>query len=746
MSVNRLQHPQIAPEPEFARRPRSYQQSSLTPGSVRKYQNNLTPASGLTATVENRRGSEKYSRSTNHNRARTQSVHESTFLHSPEPQSNPYSKQFVPYQNSKENSIINGFATLQRGRDPNRVVNNIYGNVKQTNQGAENENVRKPQLKQVRKPNDFGAAPPDYADAISRSQNIAPAPDSSLQDQMNHEMRMAISQKSFARHSPSSSTNPPPPLAPTIPYQQNISLKPVVKVPPYSDERGMYHPSTHQKSAMSNRSKSRDTGYRYPQQHSQAQPGIHPSFDRGSESNRSETSIRFNPSVQAFPKSPEHSKGPPPPVPKKMSSLSSENDNPSTSERYPMFPKGASFESKAQLQTGLYQQGQSKAIPVSLPLSKSTENLSNDDQVDSSKVIVKSRVISPDTNRSPQDFMKATAQPYSPPPPPYQMTPHNQGSNVSANVKNQNNNAAVPGDKVSTDQFRYYLQMHVTPGDPRPFLTHMEKIDEGSTGVVCTAKDLRSNGRVVAVKQMNIDKQQRRELLFNEVMILKDAKHPNIVESYDSYMVQDELWVIMEYLNGGSLTQYVTCERISITEDQIAAICKSCLTALAYLHSRGIIHRDVKSDSILLSKNGQVKLSDFGFCAEVSNEVPRRRSLVGTPYWMAPELICRAPYGPEVDIWSLGILIIEMVERQPPYFTYPPIQALKFIRDQPPAKLKQPSKCSVRLRSFLDRCLVHNPEQRATALELLSHPFVSQPLNSECLVELVKNFETIKKK
>ena len=142
---------------------------------------------------------------------------------------------------------------------------------------------------------------------------------------------------------------------------------------------------------------------------------------------------------------------------------------------------------------------------------------------------------------------------------------------------------------------------------------------------------------------MNIDKQQRRELLFNEVMILKDAKHSNIVESFDSYMVNDELWVIMEYLNGGSLTQYVTCDRIIITEEQITLICKSCLTALAYLHSRGIIHRDVKSDSILLARNGQIKLSDFGFCAEVSKEVPRRRSLVGTPYWMAPELICRAP-------------------------------------------------------------------------------------------------------
>lgn len=157
---------------------------------------------------------------------------------------------------------------------------------------------------------------------------------------------------------------------------------------------------------------------------------------------------------------------------------------------------------------------------------------------------------------------------------------------------------------------------------------------------------------------MDLRKQQRRELLFNEVVIMRDYHHPNIVETYSSFLVNDELWVVMEYLEGGALTDIVTHSRMD--EEQIATVCKQCLKALAYLHSQGVIHRDIKSDSILLATDGrvsgfcsvlflfrtiktyarffQVKLSDFGFCAQVSQELPKRKSLVGTPYWMSPEV------------------------------------------------------------------------------------------------------------
>lgn len=289
--------------------------------------------------------------------------------------------------------------------------------------------------------------------------------------------------------------------------------------------------------------------------------------------------------------------------------------------------------------------------------------------------------------------------------------------------------------RITHEQFRAALQMVVSPGDPRENLEQFMKIGEGSTGTVCIATD-KTTGRKVAVKKMDLRKQQRRELLFNEVVIMRDYHHPNIVEMYESYLVGDELWVVMEFLEGGALTDIVTHARMD--EEQIATVCKQCLKALAYLHSQGVIHRDIKSDSILLAADGRVKLSDFGFCAQVSQELPKRKSLVGTPYWMSPEVISRLPYGPEVDIWSLGIMVIEMVDGEPPFFNEPPLQAMRRIRDMPPPKLKNTHKVSPRLQGFLERLLVRDPGQRATAAELLQHPFLRQAGSPALLVPLMR--------
>ncbi|XP_078097219.1 serine/threonine-protein kinase PAK 4-like [Mustelus asterias] len=289
--------------------------------------------------------------------------------------------------------------------------------------------------------------------------------------------------------------------------------------------------------------------------------------------------------------------------------------------------------------------------------------------------------------------------------------------------------------RVSHQQFRAALQMVVDPGDPRTYLDNFIKIGEGSTGIVCIAT-VKSTGKLVAVKKMDLRKQQRRELLFNEVVIMRDYHHENVVEMYNSYLVDDELWVVMEFLEGGALTDIVTHTRMN--EEQIATVCLSVLKGLAVLHAQGVIHRDIKSDSILLTHDGRVKLSDFGFCAQVSKDVPRRKSLVGTPYWMAPELISRLPYGPEVDIWSLGIMVIEMVDGEPPYFNEPPLKAMKMIRDNLPPKLKNGQKVSPLLKGFLDRLLVRDPSQRAMATELLKHPFLSKAGHPSCIVLLMR--------
>eukprot|EP00066_Takifugu_rubripes_P017752 XP_011607018.1 PREDICTED: serine/threonine-protein kinase PAK 4 [Takifugu rubripes] len=289
--------------------------------------------------------------------------------------------------------------------------------------------------------------------------------------------------------------------------------------------------------------------------------------------------------------------------------------------------------------------------------------------------------------------------------------------------------------RVSHEQFRAALQMVVDPGDPRTYLDNYIKIGEGSTGIVCIAT-VKTTGKLVAVKKMDLRKQQRRELLFNEVVIMRDYHHENVVEMYNSYLVGDELWVVMEFLEGGALTDIVTHTRMN--EEQIATVCLSVLKALSVLHKQGVIHRDIKSDSILLTHDGRVKLSDFGFCAQVSKEVQKRKSLVGTPYWMAPELISRLPYGPEVDIWSLGIMVIEMVDGEPPYFNEPPLKAMKMIRDNLPPKLKNLHKVSPLLKGFLDRMLVRDPAQRAAASEILKHPFLTKAGPPSCIVPLMR--------
>ncbi|XP_072553053.1 serine/threonine-protein kinase PAK 6b isoform X2 [Salminus brasiliensis] len=291
--------------------------------------------------------------------------------------------------------------------------------------------------------------------------------------------------------------------------------------------------------------------------------------------------------------------------------------------------------------------------------------------------------------------------------------------------------------KITHAQFKAALQMVVDKGDPRMYLENFVKIGEGSTGVVCIARE-KHNGKQVAVKMMDLRKQQRRELLFNEVVIMRDYRHKNVVEMYKSALVEEELWVIMEYLQGGALTNIVSETRL--TEEQIATVCEAVLQALAYLHAQGVIHRDIKSDSILLTLDGRIKLSDFGFCAQISKDIPKRKSLVGTPYWMAPEVISKTPYGTEVDVWSLGIMVVEMVDGEPPFFSDTPVAAMKRLRDEPAPSVRNTSKISPVLRDFLDSMLTRDPLQRASASDLLKHPFLLQSGSPRCLVPLVEQY------
>ncbi|KAI2794402.1 Serine/threonine-protein kinase ste20 [Penicillium oxalicum] len=273
------------------------------------------------------------------------------------------------------------------------------------------------------------------------------------------------------------------------------------------------------------------------------------------------------------------------------------------------------------------------------------------------------------------------------------------------------------------------------PGDPTKLYHNLNKIGQGASGGVYTAYEIGTNN-CVAIKQMNLDLQPKKELIINEILVMRDSKHKNIVNFLESFLHGLDLWVVMEYMEGGSLTDVVTFNIMS--EGQIAAVCRETLSGLQHLHSKGVIHRDIKSDNILLSLEGNIKLTDFGFCAQINDSHNKRNTMVGTPYWMAPEVVTRKEYGRKVDIWSLGIMAIEMIEGEPPYLTESPLRALYLIATNGTPKIKDEHQLSHVFRDFLYLALKVDPEKRASAHDLLKHPFMSLCSPLSHLAPLVK--------
>ncbi|KAL6714430.1 signal transducing kinase of the PAK [Lecanora helva] len=269
-------------------------------------------------------------------------------------------------------------------------------------------------------------------------------------------------------------------------------------------------------------------------------------------------------------------------------------------------------------------------------------------------------------------------------------------------------------------------------GDPMKKYRNLNKIGQGASGGVFTATEVGTN-KCVAIKQMNLEQQPKKDLIINEILVMKDSKHKNIVNFMDSYLRQGDLWVIMEYMEGGSLTDVVTFNLMS--EGQIAAT----LNGLQHLHSKGVIHRDIKSDNILLAMDGNIKLTDFGFCAQINESHNKRTTMVGTPYWMAPEVVTRKEYGRKVDIWSLGIMAIEMIEGEPPYLTESPLRALYLIATNGTPKIKEEHELSQTFKDFLNFALRVDPDKRASAHDLLRHDYIktAEPLIN--LAPLVKS-------
>ncbi|XP_068031948.1 serine/threonine-protein kinase PAK 3-like [Anomalospiza imberbis] len=246
--------------------------------------------------------------------------------------------------------------------------------------------------------------------------------------------------------------------------------------------------------------------------------------------------------------------------------------------------------------------------------------------------------------------------------------------------------------------------------------TELENIGSGTFGDVCRALDTATGGEV-ALKKINLQGLIWKEGTFNELMVMKMNKHPNIVNYLKSYLVGEQLWLVMEYMDGGTLSDVIS--KTHMSEREIAAISQECLQGLDFLHSNHVIHRDVRSSNILLRTDGSVKLADFGLFAQHTPEQSRWSSVAGTSGWMAPEVVTGQAYGPKVDIGSFGIVGIEMVEREVPYWNETPVLPQLLIATRGTPKLQQPNRFSPCLRDFLSCCLQTDEARRWSAKELL---------------------------
>lgn len=245
------------------------------------------------------------------------------------------------------------------------------------------------------------------------------------------------------------------------------------------------------------------------------------------------------------------------------------------------------------------------------------------------------------------------------------------------------------------------------------------ELGRGAFGVVYLAQDTVTH-RQVAIKQIDLESTQDLSEIQQEILMLSTCQHDNITQYYGCFMKGYKLWIIMEYLGAGSCSDLLTAGPFS--EQIISYIIGSVLNALLYLHDNGKIHRDIKAANVLIGLNGEVKLADFGVATQLSNNLSKRLTFVGTPYWMAPEIIKHEEYSFKADVWSLGITAIEMAYGKPPLTEFDPMRVLFRITEGPAPSLD--SGFSQVFREFVDLCLVKDPLKRASVKDLLKHPFI----------------------
>jgi serine/threonine protein kinase len=275
--------------------------------------------------------------------------------------------------------------------------------------------------------------------------------------------------------------------------------------------------------------------------------------------------------------------------------------------------------------------------------------------------------------------------------------------------------------------------------DPETEFDLIELIGQGNYGKVYKALH-KKTGKIYAAKIANIGTCNEIESFKKEINVLSQCDSPYIVHYFGSYIKNYQIWIILEYCDGGSLLELINILPKSLNEEQIASLVNMMLLGLNFLHENKKIHRDVKTGNILLTRVGIAKLGDFGVSTQLMHSFSKKISKIGTPFYMSPEVIMQNRYNYKCDIWSLGITIIEMAEGEPPFAKVKPYLVLKKIITQPPTGLKNKEKWSQEFNDFVSKCLIFEPNDRPSAKELLNHPFIVKNNRGNKLIsELINN-------
>lgn len=266
--------------------------------------------------------------------------------------------------------------------------------------------------------------------------------------------------------------------------------------------------------------------------------------------------------------------------------------------------------------------------------------------------------------------------------------------------------------------------IEILPDDPEELFEEVESIGSGNYGAVIKARN-RVTDQVVAVKQILMTDSEEMDAIHKEILIMQKSSHVNIVQYYGTYRSLGKLWIAMEYCEGGSVDLVYKILRRPLAERLIAYVCRQVLLGLQYLHANRRIHRDIKGSNILLTRDGGVKLADFGVSTELKHSMSRRNTFIGTVLWMAPEAIQESEYNDKADLWGLGITVIEMAENGPPRNGMHLARALFQIpRDDPPT-LKHKDQWSPQMSAFVKRLLTKDKNMRPSATTMLADPFVA---------------------